>query len=680
MNTPTPSKPHHQEMTPGSFADRLAASYSPAPQRSIASPAFLSKKSPANAALHHHHTGSSNPGLMNFDSPSAAAALGLNLSIPGLDNPSSGNVRGDEEERKRRLETILATLKKRPGRVSEEGIDRLAGGIGLEFFWENGDAGKRTLTGAAKTFMLEVELKSNNVQRVSLSFAETKGPTTTFAHTAAKILQRDLTPPPGISPINSSLSPFSDNLERMFKLDKLSVLPGFNCFEAISGVYTSLMRVFECEKRRLRDARIESGYMDDSVRGGEALEREVMCKKSGRPRMHAGRRVGLRLDYWMERRHVHSKGYKTASSSAADPPATRVEPVSDSEPDDGQQIWSAIIECESSPAELYPSVRISDYWVSEKAVGSQNQDDLFASSTEPTIEWLDPGPTYLPQGDGMDMGNAAESLGKLPDVRFVARLEPPVVLPLDAAVSIYGAVGAAIPEHSIMPTTYDGLLLPTEPSENQRPFGEPRELSKDRALYVQDENGDMVERQHRYNLYVEKRSFGRLVEEIPFSHPRQLVEILPILRQHAIAASILHSTLYDGNIPQISNHSPQSPNSPPPPKTSNEALDNLLADLDVTMGENDNISPTLPIDIRFASHPNPRFTFIFPRQSNRALATATIDVFLQGELHVPALDLQAEASATKGKGKVVEPGSVSRALEVCEDLGILVAWVEREMA
>jgi hypothetical protein len=130
MNTPTPSKPHHQEMTPGSFADRLVASYSPAPQRGIASPAFLSKKSPANAALHHHHTGSSNPGLLNFDSPSAAAALGLNLNIPGLGSSTSGNVRGDEEERRRRMETILATLKKRPGRVSEEGIERLAKGVG----------------------------------------------------------------------------------------------------------------------------------------------------------------------------------------------------------------------------------------------------------------------------------------------------------------------------------------------------------------------------------------------------------------------------------------------------------------------------------------------------------------------------------------------------------------------
>jgi Mediator of RNA polymerase II transcription subunit 1 len=315
----------------------------------------------------------------------------------------------------------------------------------------------------------------------------------------------------------------------MFKLDKLSVLPGLNCFEAISGVYTGLRRIFECEKRRLREVRIENGYMDDDIRGDEVLEREVMCKKSGRPRMHAGRRVGLRLDYWMERRHVHSKGYKAAPG---DPSATGAEPASDSESDDGQQIWSAIIECESSPAELYPSVRVSDNWVSEKAMGSQNQDDLFGSSTEPTIEWLDPSPTYLPQGDSMDMGNAPESLGKLPDVRFIARLEPPVVLPLDTAVSIYGAVGAAIPEHSIMPTTYDGLLLPTEPSENQRPFGEPRELSKERTLYVRDENGDMVERRHRYNLYVEKRAFGRLVEEIPFSHPRQLVEILPASSTH----------------------------------------------------------------------------------------------------------------------------------------------------
>ncbi|KAI9860477.1 MAG: hypothetical protein M1813_006136 [Trichoglossum hirsutum] len=669
MNTPTPSKPHHQEMTPGSFADRLAASYSPAPQRGIASPAFLSKKSPANAAL-QHHTGSSNPGLLNFDSPSAAAALGLNLNIPGLENPTSGNVRGDEEERKRRLEVMLATLRKRPGRVSEEGIERLAKGIGLEIYWETGEAGKRTLTCAAKSMLLDVEFKSNDVQRVSLSFSETKGLTASLAPAAARILQRDLTPPPGVSPINSTLSLFSDNLERLIKLDKLSVLPGLNCFEAISGVYTSLQRIFEYEKKKSREARIENGYMDEDDRGGEALEREVMCKKSGRPRMHAGRRVGLRLDYWMERRHVHS-----GRTEANDNPV-------DGEP----QIWSMIIECESSPAELYPSIRTSENWVSEKAEKTHSQDDLFGSSTEPAVEWLDPGPIYLPQGDNMDMGNAPESLGKLPDVRFVARLEPPVVLPLDAAVSIYGAVGAAIPEHSIMPTTYDGLLLPAEPSEGQRPFGEPRELSKERVLYVRDENGDMVERRHEYNLYVEKRAFGRLLEEIPFSHPRQLIDILPILRQHAVATSILHSTLYDGDITQSLTHSQQPqqpPASPPPSKSSNEeALDSLLADLNVTTAEGTIPTPaTLPIDIRLASHPNPRITFLFPhrRNGNSALATATVDIFPQGELHVPALDLQAEASASKGKGRSVEPGNVARALEVCEDLGILVAWVERSL-
>ncbi|KAH0558593.1 hypothetical protein GP486_004755 [Trichoglossum hirsutum] len=651
MNTPTPSKPHQQEMTPGSFADRLAASYSPAPQRGIASPAFLSKKSPANAALHHHHTGSSNPGLLNFDSPSAAAALGLNLSIPGLDNSASGNVRGDEEERKRRLEVMLATLKKRPGRV---------------------------------------EFKSNDVQRVSLSFSETKGPTVSLAPAAARILQKDLTPPPGVSPINSSLSLFSDNLERLVKLDKLSVLPGLNCFEATSGIYTSLQRIFEYEKRKSREARIENGYMDGDNGGEEAIEREVMCKKSGRPRMHAGRRVGLRLDYWMERRHVHSGIPKSAPSAATDTSTAGTE-AADGSADDEPQIWSMIIECEPSPAELYPSIRVSENWVSEKVEKPHNQDDLFGTSTESAVEWLDPGPIYLPQDDNTDMVNAPESLGKLPDVRFVARLEPPVVLPLDAAVSIYGAVGAAIPEHSIMPTTYDGLLLPTEPSEGQRPFGEPRELSRERTLYVRAENGDMVERRHEYNLHVEKRAFGRLLEEIPFSHPRQLIGILPILRQHAVAASILHSTLYDGDITQGLTHSqPQQPPAPPPlPKPSNEeAFDNILADPNVTTATAEATITLLPIDIRLASHPNPRITFIFPHRGGTALATATIDIFPNGELHVPALDLQAETSssplASKGKGRraavVAEPGNVARALEVCEDLGILVSWVERDLS
>lgn len=164
MTTPTPSKQvlPHQEMTPGSFANHLAA-FSPLPSalRSVApSPAYLPKRSPANAAtLQHHHTGSSHsiPPL-NFDSP-GATALALSLNLPAFSGTSNGHVRGDEDERRRRMENIVNLLRTRPGRVSEEGVERLAKRTGLEYIWEGPPGGPRMLSIAGTGVLIDVRLQ-----------------------------------------------------------------------------------------------------------------------------------------------------------------------------------------------------------------------------------------------------------------------------------------------------------------------------------------------------------------------------------------------------------------------------------------------------------------------------------------------------------------------------------------
>lgn len=168
MATPNPPKPpHHQVMTPGSLSNHLAA-LSPMPMpmpmhtapRSVGhSPAQLAKKSPANAStLHQHNLGrSQSGGPLTYDSPTAAA-LGLSLNIPTLEAVASVNVRGDDEERKRRIESILGLLRNRPGRVSEEGLERLAKRTELECLWEDGPHGERTLSMAGSGLLLEVSL------------------------------------------------------------------------------------------------------------------------------------------------------------------------------------------------------------------------------------------------------------------------------------------------------------------------------------------------------------------------------------------------------------------------------------------------------------------------------------------------------------------------------------------
>lgn len=171
MATPTPLKqpphPHQQAMTPSSFTNHLGT-FSPLPTapRSVGqSPAHLSKKSPANAAtLQNHPSGIgssvSNPGSggLTYDSPTAAAlGLNLNLNLPGLvEGVTNTNARGDEDERRRRIESILEKLKTRPGRVSQEGVERLAKMTGFECLWQDGLEGARTLSIAGSGVLIDV--------------------------------------------------------------------------------------------------------------------------------------------------------------------------------------------------------------------------------------------------------------------------------------------------------------------------------------------------------------------------------------------------------------------------------------------------------------------------------------------------------------------------------------------
>ena len=188
--TPTPSKAlplpsstssHHHVMTPSSINHHLSAlSPLPSAPRSVGqSPANASRKSPAHAVMvqqlqsqsqsqsqsqqqqHQPNRGRSDSGgPLAYDTPTAAA-LGLNLNLPGLDaavaaRVAAVNLRTDDDERKRRIEAILALLRHRPGRVSEEGLERLAKRCELECLWEDGPAGLRTLTMAGSGILLEV--------------------------------------------------------------------------------------------------------------------------------------------------------------------------------------------------------------------------------------------------------------------------------------------------------------------------------------------------------------------------------------------------------------------------------------------------------------------------------------------------------------------------------------------
>ncbi|TKA62975.1 hypothetical protein B0A49_07923 [Cryomyces minteri] len=647
--------------------------------------------------------------------------VGMGISMSGMGMSGLGFVAGSlggrdsEDERRRKLEGVLATLRKRPGRVSEEAVERLAKSYGLDCAYDS-DHGVGPLMIAGETVVVEVDIKPGMPRNVSLSFPLASQALEAHAESAARILQDDLTPPPGSTSIETKLDAFAKNLEILAKLDKLSPTRDINCYEAIAGIYTSLRRLFEHEKKAAM-------ALMDASRGNveERAEREVMCKKSGRPRMHAGKRIGLAVEYWMDCRHI------TTSKPGSDrPPASRsgrAMDVDEGRPkasDDGSKIFSVRIECETSPAQLYPSFRVSDSWISsriEKPVSeSTDANDLF--STAPLLDWLEPPQTYIAsdtagQADALALDPA---LGKLPDVRFVAKLEPPLVVPLQTAMALLESVGVAIAQESVRATTYEGLLLRPESQRAPYPSAAASDIGSDRLVWAVDADGQARPRRHVGSLFGPEVEYGRVLDEIPFTHPRQLVRILPVLRQFACLGELLRKSFAPAPAPApahpasrrqrrphgvataSSNDSTTPPRPTPPlgladllrPGSTRPKDGTATSTVNTNTVANTDNNNNVALDVTLSTSPLPALDLTFSLPA-LAPASATLHIRPNADVAVAAATFVARGAGdgdddgagvgmTGAHDNEPELRTLARALDVAADLDVWVEWVGRRHA
>lgn len=577
--------------------------------------------------------------------------------------------------------------------VSEDGVERLAKRTGLECLWEDGMGAegerRRTLSIAGNHVLVDVDFGAGGrVGRVVLSFPTSRmGVVGRFAGAGARVLRRDLRVGKGGERGWKLLGPFADNLERLARLDKLSV-EGANCFEAVVGVYGGLGKVFAFEVGRGR----EDG--EEGVDAG-VVEREVLCQRSGRPRMHARRRIGLSVEYWMDRRLVQGRKRRAGELDGnGDGDGELEKPASEEEQDEGQQskIWSVIVECEASPAELYPSIRVSDCWISNDVERSYENRDESILIGDSAFDWLDPPPTLTPSnpnGDAMEVDAGLAPNGKAPDVRFVARLEPPLVVPLQTAVDIYGSVGVTIPQDSIRPTTFEELLLPGLGLGSSTGHTEDGQRVMEKSVTAYDNEGVPTERTHRYTLYTQKTEYGRVIKDIPFSHPRQLVAILPVLRQWALVGSILQRSFgADGTEKNTNNsitpskdESEQELSTMTNGRTAAEELAALMADADADLPKTDTITP---VDFTLTTLPTPKIGVLFDLRG--ALADVVFEILPNAEIQAsdmtssaPAHGLEKPEESRGGLRLPVVMGAdaVAKALAISEDVGVVVEWVGR---
>ncbi|PVH99578.1 hypothetical protein DM02DRAFT_614985 [Periconia macrospinosa] len=553
---------------------------------------------------------------MTFDSPAVLnmlneGGIGMGISMSGMGMSQLGLSqlgRGDEDERRRRLEGIVTMLKGRPGRVSEEGLIALCRKDGIDFERSVERDGTTVLTLViGNEAMCDISILNGDVTSVKLELASDDDHT--FKDSGSRILFKSLTPRPGANKINLMLDQFAMNLDKLLRMDKLSAENGgVPCFKAIFAMHKSLRRLFEHEKK-MALALMDANTPDAAYRA----EREVLCKKSGRARLNAGTCLGLSLEYWMDRRHLIRKKPKSTQSTK-DKTTSMSETYDDEHPEDAfpttNKTYSLTIECESSPSSMYTPIRIPDSWISdaievEKAPDGPDAVINNLLNNTSTIDWLDPKPTYLDSAAGAagdhDALNIENAPGRLPNIRFVARFNPPLVVPLSVYVQIVNSVGLETPQ-DLHPTTFVGLAIrpgEQDPGSSSAAGGDTIEIQHSRnVLVVDSKTGKETTRPHMNSLYVPKLEYSRALESLPFQHPRQLVELLPTLRQYAMVTSLVQGDFVSP--PNITNN--PNPNNP---DTTSERHQQEAGGEEKT--------PPLQLDISLSyAQPAPRLTLTIP--------------------------------------------------------------------
>jgi hypothetical protein len=469
---------------------------------------------------------------VNFASPSALLALGGYTGISpspavhdglvgtgmnendiqnlGMQGIKLGVARDNDQEQRHRIEEVVQLLRARvSGRgISRESVERLSRLEGFESIWQDDN-----LNIAGNFVDLEIEFYAGQdvVKDVSLRYATPEYTEGVRREEATAVLKRNLAQSPEDAECGKwrSLQEFHENLRWLANLDKLS--QEVNCFEALENLEENFKRI----------------WVEESKNGKHGGVYQHLCTGVlGRPTMHRGSRIGLGLQYWVEQAKVLD-----AKQSFPSPDAMEIDAQSDqdtkSELEDQDRSWAVMIECE----EGYPSLRISKEWIGTEVFTAGESTESFPSNgAAGSVNWLDPPQTMrLTHGNHDPMALDSSMLeSSPPNRRFVGKLEPALDVPILAASEIYRHLGMQLPQEFKM-ITYDALLVP-DSSQLATPDSSPQIGRRKRRMSVLgvDQKGEQYTKQHNYTFQSFESITGRTIRDLPFSHPRQLADILPV--------------------------------------------------------------------------------------------------------------------------------------------------------
>ena len=547
--------------------------------------------------------------------------------------------------------------------MSEAGLERLGQRNGFDCLLEDYTApdGRkmRALIIAGSSTQIEIVLDNNIVQNVTLAFPESSESTSRHMEPASKILLDDLRLPPNQSPLTKTLDQFALNLETLAALDRLSIMPTFDCRAALAGIYTSLERLHQWDIAKLR----EEGAGPENL-----LPLLAICSKHGLPVMHAQGRVGLALQYWKEKRLIPPKTESTTAFA-----------------EKHEKIWSLIINCSPMDGLQIPPARVSDNWLSKDMV---KDDGLGGNPKSFPLDWQEPENVSLPASEeaknaGIEIIQPDLSTIRVPPVMFTVTFDPPIILPQSDCMRIYACANMEPPPLSMRLPTFDQLYFPVSPGVHQDP-SEPRAIERKRQVLIFDKDGKATTKTHNNSLFIYKQIYAMQLSHIAFSHPKQLVSMLPLLRQWAFTSTLLENSFGPSAGDQARGAAEWTE------RTGKKPLAGIVGEKDQlaafmrrpgkekVKGDPSISDIDLRLDVIVWVHPTPHFQVVFPFKESEADITLLITE--NGVVKVVDENILTRREVGDQEGKGITRGILGKALEHMEDLCKWAEWIRSRLS
>lgn len=560
-------------------------------------------------------------------------------------------------------------LQRKKGLVSEAGLERLAQRNGFDCLPEDYTApdGRkmRALIIAGSSTQVEIVMDNNIVQNVTLAFPESSESTSKQMEPASRILLEDLRLPPNQSPLTKTLDKFAFNLERLAVLDKLSIMPAFDCRAALAGIYTSLERLYQWDLSKLRG---EDGNSE------KLLPSLAMCSKNGQPVMHAHSRVGVAIQYWREGRFIPPESDTTTLFA-----------------EKREKIWSLFIGCTAIGGLQLPPARLSDNWISKEIA---KDDGLGGDPKAFPLDWQEPENVALPASEetkdvGIEIMQPDLSTIRVPSVMFTVTFDPPMVLPQSDWMRLYACANMEPPPPPPRPPTFDELFFPVphgalfDPSEN-------RVIQRQRQISVLDKDFKAVEKIHRNSLFIYKQIYSMKLTDMAFSHPKQLISMLPLLRQWAFTSTLLENSFgaqtkdFEKGTAIENKNERQTQELTANIRTMKDELAAFMGSPGKENGNvNDNVEDEatrsrLNMDVIIWVHPTPHFQVSFPFRESTA--EITLQILENGVVDVVSENILSQEGGDNGHEKTISRYTLGRALERMEDLCKWAEWIRSRLA